>query len=267
MALSEVLERGGVVVDNDGDEHQRVNEILEDREVAGEDICKLSVEKRYEHCGDHRAVDATHTAENHDDEYLDRVVVVKGLAGYVELGVAVEHACKSRKNCGENKSEKLVAGHVDAGCLCGDLVVTDCGYRTSVLASNEVLYNEERYQNDGEADYVKGRLVISGCFKSHGTAKGFLARILEDRSHYLAECERGDRQIVTSESERGQTDEKSANTCACTAHEERDEEREDTVAKRSNENGGDLTAEVSTDTHKARVSERELSKEAYHKAE
>ena len=200
-------------------------------------------------------------------EEIDGVVVVKGLAGYVELGVAVEHACKACKYSGENEAEELVAGNVDTCCLGCDLVVAYRLYRTSVLASNEVLEHEESDENDNKTDDEEYFLVVSGCGKSDRTAKGLLTCVLEDRSYDLTKGECGDSQIVAAQTECGKTDEESANTCTSAAHEERDDKREHSVSKRSGEHSGDLTAKVSAYTHKSCMSERELAKEAYNKAE
>ena len=140
-------------------------------------------------------------------------------------------------------------------------------YSASVLASDKVLDNEERYENDSEADDVKEFSVVSGSLKTDGAAEGLGAGVHKDSSYYFTECERGDRKVVTAETESGETDKESAKACARAAHNESDDECENSVSERFNEKRCDLTAEVCADAHKSGMAERKLAKKAYYEAE
>ena len=136
-ARSELLfyagERGSVVEDNEADKNERIDKVLERREVAGELALELEVDYRDKRGGDYRAVDACHAAENDHDENFDRVVIREHRILDGRDVMRIDNACDTREECGKHEHKELVESHVYAHCLCRYLVVAYSGYRSAVL--------------------------------------------------------------------------------------------------------------------------------------
>ena len=140
-----------------------------------------------------------------------------------------------------------------------------------MLGTNKVLNNRDGNDNDYETDDEEILLIKSGCLNTDRTANGLATdsegNIVENRLNNLTKGEGYDSQVVTTETKSGKADNKSADTCNNSANHHGDNEGENSLALHKAaviKNHGGYTTEVCANAHEARVTERELAKEAYY---